>query len=168
MIEKASVLCAEDGLDDMIGKFINRYSLAMQDTALAKLVAVAVEKCNGIIVLRAPVFLGFFECGHGKPQHNDRTYDAEGETLIQNFHDKAPEAAYTKATREDGDIFPPLPGVKTKIVETRIDPGIKANQTRNPEWFALLLFRIFFRRFTHKLYFGTEKIGRRAKPARQS
>jgi hypothetical protein len=75
MFEEAPVFRRQHRLDQMVGQFLDRHRVGMQDAALADLVAVAVEEGDGEFVLLAPVaggFLGRAEgcwsaCGAGFP-----------------------------------------------------------------------------------------------------
>ena len=51
MLEEAAVLGGEHRLDDMVGHLVDRHGIALDDAALADLVAVAVEEGDGEIAL---------------------------------------------------------------------------------------------------------------------
>ena len=85
MVEEAAVLGGEHGLDDVVRHLVDRHGIALDDAALADLVAVAVEEGDGEIVLRAPVPFGFLEGRHGQRQHDHGAGCAPGEAFAQNF-----------------------------------------------------------------------------------
>ena len=55
MVEEAAVLGGQHRLDDMVRHLVDRHGIALDDAALADLVAVAVEEGDGEIALVAPV-----------------------------------------------------------------------------------------------------------------
>ena len=61
MLEEAAVLGGQHRLDEMVGHLVDRHGIALDDAALADLVAVAVEEGDGEIVLGAPVARGLLE-----------------------------------------------------------------------------------------------------------
>gem|GEM_PF-3503239 len=168
MIEKATVFGAKHSFEDVVWQFVNRHSLPVQDAALADFVTVTVEECDGIIILRAPVLLGFLKGRQREREHDDRADHAERKTFIENLDDETTEPAHPEAPGENSDVFPPFTGIKTQIVEAGVNPGVKTDEPRNPEGLALFLVSIFIGRFTHELYFIAVKVVRRAKPTRQS
>jgi len=80
----------------VIRQFVDGHGLTMQNAALADFIAVAIEEGNGIIVLRAPVLLGFLEGWQGEDEHQHRTANAERKPFIENFDHETPEAAHAK------------------------------------------------------------------------
>ncbi len=108
MVEEATVLGAEHSLDDMIRQFIDRHRLPVQNTAPANLVAITVKKGDGIIVLRAPVLLGFLKGWQRQHQHQHGTGDAERKAFVQHFHRETAKAAHAKTPGENRDVFPPF------------------------------------------------------------
>ena len=59
MVEEAAVLGGQHRLDDMVRHLVDRHGIALDDAALADLVAVAVEEGDGEIALVAPVACRF-------------------------------------------------------------------------------------------------------------
>ncbi len=96
MVEKASVLGAEHGLDDVIRQFINRHGLTVENTALADFIAIAVEEGDGIIVLCTPVLLGFLESRQGQDEHQNCAAHAQRKSFVENLDHKTPETAHAK------------------------------------------------------------------------
>ena len=85
-----------------------RHRIALDDAALADLVAVAVEEGDGEIALVAPVAGGDLEGRHGERQQHHRAGRAHRERLRWRARDAAPPAADAEAAEEDGSAFPPL------------------------------------------------------------
>ena len=112
MIEEAAVLGGEHRLDDMVGHLVDRHGVALDDAALADLVAVAVEEGDGEIALVAPVAGGLLEGRHGERQHDDRAGGAERKALAGEFDNAAPPAGDAEAAEEDGQVFPGLGSLK--------------------------------------------------------
>ena len=128
MLEEAAVLGRQHRLDDMVGHLVDRHGVALDDAALADLVAVAVEEGDGEIVLRAPVAGGFLEGRHGQRQHHDGAGRAHGEAFAQQLDDAAPPAGDAEAAEEDGQVFPGLARLEAGLVERRIDPRVDRQQ----------------------------------------
>ena len=124
MLEESAVLGRQHGLDEMIGHIVNRHGFALDDAALADLVALAVEEGDGEIVLGAPVGGGLLEGRQCQRQHYDGADDAERETFARQLEKSAPPAVEAEAAREDGERFPDLAGLEARLIEGRIDPRI--------------------------------------------
>ena len=138
MVEEAAVFGCEDRLDDMVRQLVNGHGAAMQDTALANLVAVAVKERHGEIVARAPVLFRLVKGRDGQRQHDHGTDRAPGECFAKNFENRAPPAGDMEAAEEDGGVFPEFGKAKAQLVKGRIDPGIKSKQRRDLESLAFL------------------------------
>ena len=130
MLEEAAVLGGEHGLDDVVGHLVDRDRFALDDAALADLVALAVEEGDGEIVLRAPVALGFLEGGQGERQHDDAAGRTHGEAFAEQLEAGALPAGEAEAAEEDGERFPDLAGLEAGLVERRIDPRVDRHQAR--------------------------------------
>ena len=108
MLEEAAVLGGEHRLDDVVGHLVDRDRFALDDAALADLVALAVEEGDGEIVLRAPVALGFLEGGQRQRQHDDGAGRTQGEAFAEQLEAGALPAGEAEAAEEDGERFPDL------------------------------------------------------------
>ena len=102
MLEEAAVLGGEHGLDDMIRHLVHGHAVALEDAALADLIAVAVEEGDGEIALRAPVAGRILEGRQRQSQHDDGAGRAEGEGFAGDLDDAAPPAGNAEAPKEDG------------------------------------------------------------------
>ena len=130
MLEEASVLGGEHRLDDVVGHLVDRDRFALDDAALADLVALAVEEGDGEIVLRAPVALGLDESGERQRQHDDAPGRAHREAFAEHLERCALPAGVAEAAEEYGERFPDLAGLEAGLVERRIDPRVDRHQAR--------------------------------------
>ena len=115
MLEEAAVLGRQHRLDDMVGHLVDRHGIALDDAALADLVAVAVEEGDGEIVLRAPVAGGLLEGGQRERQHDDRAGGAQRDAFAEQLDDAAPPAGDAEAAEEDRQVFPDLAGLEAAL-----------------------------------------------------
>ena len=130
MLKKTPVLGRQNRLDNDVGHRVDGYGLALQDAALSDLVAIAVEKRDRIVVLRAPVLRRFLEGRHGKRQHDDRTGRAKRKALREKLDRRLAPAGDAEPAEEDRDVLPPFAGRELRLVQGRIDPGIDLEQFR--------------------------------------
>ncbi len=72
---------------------------------MADLIAVAIEKRDREIALRAPIALGFLEGGKRQDQHGDGADGAPGHAFAEDFEHPALPTAHTEPAEEDGDIL---------------------------------------------------------------
>ena len=128
MLEEAPVLRRQHRLDDLVRHLVDRDGIALDDPALPDLVAVAVEKGDGEIILCAPVSGCLLEGGQCQRQHDDRACGAHGETFAEQL-DRAPAPAGDAETpEEDRQRFPNLAGSEPRFIERGIDPGVDSQQ----------------------------------------
>jgi hypothetical protein len=130
VIEEAPVFRRQHGLDQIIGQFIDRNRIRMQDAALSDLVAVTVEEGDREFVLLAPVGGNFLGGGQRQRQHDDEAGRAERRAFAEDFDEEALDAAGAEAAREDDDLLPDLAGREPRLVEIGIDPGVDLEQER--------------------------------------
>ena len=128
MLEKAAVLGGQHRLDDHVGHFVDRHGIALENAALADLVAVAIEEGDGVIVLSPPVFRRFLEGRHGQRQHDHGPGSPEREAFRQQFEDAAPPAGGAEPAEEDGDVFPGFGCRELRFIQGRIDPRVDLEQ----------------------------------------
>jgi len=128
MAEEAAVLRRQHRLDQVVGQFVDRHGIFMDDAAVADLVAVAIEECDGEVALGAPVALGFLEGGKGKREQQDEAGRAEIHPFAGNLEDGLLPAFDVEAAGEDGDLLPDLAQAKAGIPDRGIDPGIDAQE----------------------------------------
>src|SRR5690606_3723338 len=128
MFEEAPVLRGKHGLDDVVRHFLDGNGVALDDAALADLVTVAVEEGNGVIVLGAPVALGFLEGGEGKRKHEHSASGAEREALAGQFNKEAAKPCDAEAPEENRNVFPSVRQLEACFIERGIDPGIKPEE----------------------------------------
>src|SRR5690606_22885439 len=83
MLEEAAILGRQHGLDDVVGYLVDRDRIALDDAALADLVAVAVEAGDGVVALRAPVLGGLLEGGERQREQDDGTGGPHREAFAQ-------------------------------------------------------------------------------------
>ena len=140
MVEEAPVLGGQHGLDHVIRHLVDRHRIALDDAALADLVAVAVEEGDGEIALVAPVAAGFVESRHSQRQHQHRAGRAHRGAFAQQLGHRPAPAADAEAPEEDGERFPDLAGLEATLVERRIDPRVDCQQPAGfrASWWASL------------------------------
>jgi hypothetical protein len=128
MLEETPVLGRQHCLDDMVRHLVDRHGIALNDAALADLVAVAIEEGDGEIALAAPVAGGDLEGRHGQREQQDDAAGAHGKTFAQHLDNAAPPAGDAEAPRKNGCRFPELAGLEADLVKRGIDPRIHRQQ----------------------------------------
>ncbi|MCY1237964.1 hypothetical protein D9M72_506800 [compost metagenome] len=144
MVEEAAVFGRQHRLDQMIGQFVDRHGIFVNDAAVADFIAVAVEEGDGEIALGAPVSLGFLEGGKRERQHQHGADGAPVHAFAEHLEDDLFPACDAETAEEDGGIFPPLRQLEAGIPDRGIDPGVDPEKD-------VPLFRpvIVFPRFPH-------------------
>src|SRR5690554_6528753 len=139
MLEEAPVLGGQNRLDDVVRQLVDRHGIALDDTALADLVTVAVEEGDGVVALAAPVLRRFLEGRHGEREHDDRADRSQREAFTRELDQPPPPSRYAEAAEEDGDVLPAFACLEACFVEGGIDPRIHREQSRGPGslWFPL-------------------------------
>jgi len=140
MLEEAPVLGRQHRLDQVVGQFVDRHGILVDDAAMADQVAVAVEKGDGEVAVISPVLLGLLEGRLGERQHQHRAGGAERHGFAEHFEEQLLPAARAKTAEEDGDLLPDFRECKTGIPQRRIDPAVDPKQDVALE-LRLLLFR---------------------------
>ena len=131
MVEEAAILGGQHRIDDMVRHLVDRHGVALDDAALADLVAVAVEEGDGEIALVAPVLAGFVEGRQSQRQHDHRAGGAHRGAFAEQLDDRPPPAADAEATEEDGQVFPDFAGLEATFVQGRIDPRVDFHKARS-------------------------------------
>src|SRR5690606_2893056 len=140
MLEEAAVLGGEHRVDDVRRHLVDRHRIALDDAALADLVAVAVEEGDRELALAAPVAGRLVEGGQRQREQQDRRDGAEREALAQKFEEGAAPALELEPAEEDGEPLPEFGEAEARVIECGIDPCVEVEQPGR-SW-PLGLFRL--------------------------
>ncbi len=99
MLEEAPVLGGERRLDHLVGNFVERHSVVVQDAALADLVAVLVEEFDGELPGEELALVELVEGRNGEREHD---YEAAGAER-QPFRGRLVEQALPTGELEAGE-----------------------------------------------------------------
>ncbi len=124
MAVEAPVFCGQHRLDEVVGQFLELQGIVVQDASLSDFVAVAVEECDGELLLLKPVLARLAEGGYGERQHDDATGRADIHGLAGPFERKAPAASHGETVEEAGKIHPCLARALAGGVKGSVDPRI--------------------------------------------
>ena len=126
VLEEAPVFGGEGRLDHVVGDFLERHGVIVQDAALADLAPLAVEELHAVAARREDLALvHFLEGGNGERVHEDEAAAGERQSLRhQLIGDLAP--SIETETREEARrgvpaILEGFPGIR----EARVDPTVE-------------------------------------------
>ena len=101
VLVETPVFGREHGLDQVIGKLVERDRVVVLDPARANLIAVAIEEGHRQFGFFQPVIVrGFTECRHRQRQHHDQADSAERCAFRHDFIEAAPPAGDVEAIHE--------------------------------------------------------------------
>jgi hypothetical protein len=147
MLVEAPVLGREHGLDQMVGKFLERHRVVVADAALAELVAVAVEEGDGELRTLEPVLVGgFVKGGDGERKEGDRAHGCEREAFGDRLDAEPLYACDIEAVHEGGIVVvfraQPSAGGEQRMVDARVEVEQAALEPPDLGLFERGLFRL--------------------------
>ena len=126
MLEEAAVFGCERRLDQGIGNFIQRHGIVVKNAALAKLVAVDVEKLDREFAGREFTFIEFQECGERQRVEDNETAGSERDAFGKGLVQKAAPASELEADEKTIAAVPGVFELGPRFGEDGIDFGINS------------------------------------------
>ena len=129
VLVETSVFGREHGLDQMIGKLIERDGVVVLDAARADLVSVAIEEGHRQFGFFQPVIVRrFAECRDRQREHHDQADSAEGRPFRHDFIEAAPPAGDVEAIHEGRETLIGLAQAGGAAEDAEIDPCVQPEQ----------------------------------------
>ena len=126
MLKKAPVLGGERGLDQMVGNFLQRHGVAVQDAALADLVAEAIDEGDAVFAREDALFVELRQGRDGEHKQQREAAKPERQGFRKGLVEEPLPAAEPETGEKAGDAVPailrPLPGFGQGGIDPGVDP----------------------------------------------